>query len=1065
MLFLLFLLVMQQWNHTFLYSPDGPTTTTILLDGKPVTLHLWDTSGQGRFSTVLRNQARGAHGLLIMYDITNKWSFDGVKRWLKEVDEHAPGLPKVLIGNRLHLEFNRTVHSREALTFAKKHKMEHYEVKQVNCRVEYPFLLFMLSLVMSLQDLCCRVIIRNVKSVHILDRLPIPINLQDQSLSTACDRHCYNGVCLNGTCVCSKGWVGSQCDHCYGRINDLAMNLNGFNITYEFDKCPYNCYAHGVCKNQRCNCDKNYTGDYCDMQICTDEDNGQPGPCQPGKCEKRKCSCPAQLHGEFCQSPKSTSVWDRIPMTNSIAGRASHASVMIDDTIWTIAEGNFRPKPTYDHTVVRYKTKLYMFGGVSNRQNITNELWSFDMQLRIWNPEVSNNKDLMRQVTGVLEIQRIRYMDDLGILQYNMNSTMGFLTMTKSHVLIFRGMMNLPPSGVQLFLHTATIMNGLMIVVGGNGYNVSQLRSKQECFSSMVQAYDIACKQWFNISTSGGQWRRYGHTAVATKNELFILGGFNGRMLNDIWRFTPAKCSSAGRPEECRSLIDGVKCVFAHGACVNFDPFVSYKPSFLSFIKNESPKTMLECRNTSLRLALQVCEEQTECVSCTSESGCGWCSSGDQCLPNDGECVDGQVCFIQLTLLRKEQHDREMDRVATSNLPLRLTMASSSLSSGQNLSQCPLPCAKHYNCEDCLQQTRCMWCPSTSSVTDILFVLHRMCAEFVRIIQLVSTVRCAHPAIMEIRETAIAVQVNIFLMLIFQTSFFNKYFTVKSVKSVIRNTMGHHETEPHAFVSRSNLNTFLVCFVKYISNHINFSDELSVDFIFTFKLKNEERDKHANEIYLFSMPHKKDTDVTFQISCDGASHALVALNLTSSLFEGRLNTPKRMMLNTTCDSKGFRRVYVASDPTFAFGTDANTTFFIFYRCFIVLLVVAGLLWMIKLRIEVYRRNQRRIDEIEHVSFAICSVSGSAQGPTPLSVEPCSNYKCGVFTLAVRLPTGGRATTPNGTSGLAVASALCLLTPAQLGVLQAPDNSENKNNRKTNLRRYIPFLRRRETDSS
>lgn len=41
----------------------------------------------------------------------------------------------------------------------------------------------------------------------------------------------------------------------------------------------------------------------------------------------------------------------------------------------------------------------------------------------------------------------------------------------------------------------------------------------------------------------------------------------------------------------------------------------------------------------------------------------------------------------------------------------------------------------------------------------------------------------------------------------------------------------------------------------------------------------------------------------------------------------------------------------------------------FVRCFIVLLVVAGLLWMIKLRIEVYRRNQRRIDEIEHVSTA------------------------------------------------------------------------------------------------
>lgn len=55
---------------------------------------------------------------------------------------------------------------------------------------------------------------------------------------------------------------------------------------------------------------------------------------------------------------------------------------------------------------------------------------------------------------------------------------------------------NLPPSGVQLFLHTATVLNGLMIVVGGNGYNISESRTKQECFSAMVQAYDIGMLQF-----------------------------------------------------------------------------------------------------------------------------------------------------------------------------------------------------------------------------------------------------------------------------------------------------------------------------------------------------------------------------------------------------------------------------------------------------------------------------------------------------------------------------------------------------------------------------------------
>lgn len=50
-------------------------------------LQLWDTSGQGRFCTIIRSYSRGAQGILLVYDITNKWSFDGIDRWLKEVEE------------------------------------------------------------------------------------------------------------------------------------------------------------------------------------------------------------------------------------------------------------------------------------------------------------------------------------------------------------------------------------------------------------------------------------------------------------------------------------------------------------------------------------------------------------------------------------------------------------------------------------------------------------------------------------------------------------------------------------------------------------------------------------------------------------------------------------------------------------------------------------------------------------------------------------------------------------------------------------------------------------------
>lgn len=125
-------------------------TTIILLDGKRVKLQLWDTSGQGRFCTIIRSYSRGAQGIILgkiliriykieltltfcsiiiqVYDITNKWSFQGINRWLKEVDEHAPGVPKVLVGNRLHLAFKRQVAAKTAESYALRNKMACFEI-------------------------------------------------------------------------------------------------------------------------------------------------------------------------------------------------------------------------------------------------------------------------------------------------------------------------------------------------------------------------------------------------------------------------------------------------------------------------------------------------------------------------------------------------------------------------------------------------------------------------------------------------------------------------------------------------------------------------------------------------------------------------------------------------------------------------------------------------------------------------------------------------------------------------------------------------------------------------
>ncbi|XP_070491843.1 ras-related protein Rab-40B [Chironomus tepperi] len=175
-------------------------TTIILLDGKRVKLQIWDASGQGRFCTIIRSYSRGAQGIILVYDITNKWSFQGINRWLKEVDEHAPGIPKVLVGNRLHLAFKRQVAARQAEMYASRHKMACFEISPLcdfNIRESFCELarmalhrngmerIWRTNKVLSLQELCCRTIVRRIRSVYSFDTLPLPPSLKSHLKSYA----------------------------------------------------------------------------------------------------------------------------------------------------------------------------------------------------------------------------------------------------------------------------------------------------------------------------------------------------------------------------------------------------------------------------------------------------------------------------------------------------------------------------------------------------------------------------------------------------------------------------------------------------------------------------------------------------------------------------------------------------------------------------------------------------------------------------------------------------------------------------------------------------------------
>jgi Ras-related protein Rab-1A len=106
---------------------------TIEKDGKTIKLQIWDTAGQERFRTITSSYYRGAHGIIIVYDITDRESFDNVKQWLNEIDKYAcENVNKLLVGNKNDLEAKRQVDYEEAKAFADERGIPFLETSAKN---------------------------------------------------------------------------------------------------------------------------------------------------------------------------------------------------------------------------------------------------------------------------------------------------------------------------------------------------------------------------------------------------------------------------------------------------------------------------------------------------------------------------------------------------------------------------------------------------------------------------------------------------------------------------------------------------------------------------------------------------------------------------------------------------------------------------------------------------------------------------------------------------------------------------------------------------------------------
>ncbi|ELP89743.1 hypothetical protein EIN_424250 [Entamoeba invadens IP1] len=88
-------------------------------EGMMYRLQLWDTAGQERFRTIVTSYYRGVSGIILVYDVTSKESFENIKYWSDNVNKNAEEYVELmLIGNKTDLEQNRVVSSEQGQMLA-----------------------------------------------------------------------------------------------------------------------------------------------------------------------------------------------------------------------------------------------------------------------------------------------------------------------------------------------------------------------------------------------------------------------------------------------------------------------------------------------------------------------------------------------------------------------------------------------------------------------------------------------------------------------------------------------------------------------------------------------------------------------------------------------------------------------------------------------------------------------------------------------------------------------------------------------------------------------------------
>ena len=103
------------------------------IENNIVKVQIWDTAGEERYRSITNAYYKGAKGSLLVYDITNKKSFENVEKWISDLKANADeDISMILLGNKTDLEDKRVVTTEEGKNKAEFYNLTFMETSALN---------------------------------------------------------------------------------------------------------------------------------------------------------------------------------------------------------------------------------------------------------------------------------------------------------------------------------------------------------------------------------------------------------------------------------------------------------------------------------------------------------------------------------------------------------------------------------------------------------------------------------------------------------------------------------------------------------------------------------------------------------------------------------------------------------------------------------------------------------------------------------------------------------------------------------------------------------------------